>query len=97
MVPVGPVASAVLADVVLAAGDDATEDRCELHPLGGRRRDLHLRSPGKGAALDDLRAAWASLGLEMHELKTVVVDDPRHLAVSLGPVSNTRPATSTLR
>ena len=48
--PVGPVASAVLADVVLAAGDDALrEDRCELHPLGGRRRDLRLRSPGEGS------------------------------------------------
>ena len=47
--PVGPVASAVLADAVLAAGDDALRvDRCELHPLGGRRRDLRRRSPGEG-------------------------------------------------
>ena len=96
--PVGPVASAVLADVVLAAGDDALRrtgasfirwvDDVVIFAFDRR---------GRGASLDTLRAAWASLGLEMHELKTVVVDDPRHLAVSLGPVSNMRPATSTLR
>ena len=96
--PVGPVASAVLADAVLAAGDDALRRAGasfirwvdDVVIFASDRR-------GRGAALDALREAWASLGLEMHELKTVVVDDPRHLAESLGRVSNMRPATSTLR
>jgi hypothetical protein len=96
--PVGPVASAVLADVVLASGDDA------LRRVGASFvrwvDDVVIFASdrrGRGAALDALRAAWASLGLEMHELKTVVLDDPRQLAVSLGTVSNVHPATSTLR
>jgi hypothetical protein len=95
---VGPVASAVLADVVLASGDDA------LRRVGASFvrwvDDVVIFASdrrGRGAALDALRAAWASLGLEMHELKTVVLDDPRHLTVSLGPTSNMHPATSTLR
>ena len=96
--PVGPVASAVLADVVLASGDDAlrrvgasfTRWVDDVVIFASDRR-------GRGAALDALRAAWASLGLEMHELKTFIVDDPSHLAVPLGPVSNMHPAPSTLR
>jgi hypothetical protein len=52
---------------------------------------------GRGVALDGLRAAWASIGLEMHEQKTVVLDDPWRLAVPLGRMSNVHPATSTLR
>ena len=78
--PVGPVASAVLADAVLAAGDDALRsDGCELRPLGGRRRDLRPRSPGDGQRRSTpSEAAWASLGLEMHERKTVLLDDPGH-------------------
>jgi hypothetical protein len=92
--PVGPVASAVLADAVLAAGDDA------LRRTGASFirwvDDVMIFAPdrrGRGAALDGLRAAWASLGLEMHEQKTVILDDPGHQAVSPGPVSNMRPAT----
>ncbi len=96
--PVGPVASAVLADAVLAAGDDALR-RAGVSFI--RWVDdvviFAFDRQGRGAALACLRAAWASLGLEMHEQKTVVLDDPGHPAVSLGPVSNIHPATSTLR
>jgi hypothetical protein len=97
--PVGPVASAVLADVVLAAGDDA------LRATGARFirwvDDVAIFAPdrrARAAALDALRAAWAPLGLEMHERKTVFLDDPgHHPAVSLGEVSTMHPATLTLR
>jgi hypothetical protein len=96
--PIGPVASAVLADAVLAAGDDA------LRMTGASFirwvDDVAIFAPdrrARAAALDALRAAWASLGLKMHEQKTVFLDDPGHLVVSLGPVSNMHPAISTLR
>jgi hypothetical protein len=93
--PVGPVPSAVLADAVLAAGDDA------LRSTGAsfvRWVDdvaiFALDRPTRAAAVDALRGAWTSLGLEMHEQKTVLLDDPEGLSASLGTASNARPATS---
>ena len=96
--PVGPVASAVLADAVLAAGDDAlrTTGTSFIRWVD----DVVIFAPDRRArvaALDTLRTAWAALGLEMHEEKTGSLDDPGSLGTSLGPPSNTRPATSTLR
>ena len=73
--PVGPVASAILADAVLAAGDLA------LRQAGWRHLrwvdDVAIFTDGRRAAasaLDALRAAWTPLGLELHPGKTCILD-----------------------
>ncbi len=87
--PVGPAGSALLADAVLAAGDDA------LRSTGASFvrwvDDVAIFAPdrrARAAALGALREAWASLGLEMHEQKTVLLDDPRDVTASAGTTSN---------
>ncbi len=76
--PAGPVGSALLADAVLAAGDDA------LRSAGASFvrwvDDVAIFAPDRRArasALGALREAWASFGLEMHEQKTLLLDDLR--------------------
>jgi Reverse transcriptase (RNA-dependent DNA polymerase) len=78
--PVGPVGSALLADAVLAVGDHA------LRTTGaGFVRwvdDVAIFAPDRRArasAIGTLREAWGSLGLEMHERKTLLLDDPRDM------------------
>jgi len=75
--PVGPTASAILADAVLAAGDDA------LRAFGATHLrwvdDVAIFSSGRrgaSAALDTLMAAWEQLGLEPNGTKTGVHTDP---------------------
>lgn len=73
--PVGPVGSAILADAVLSIGDEA------LRPTGA----AHVRwvddvaifatdDRTRAAALEALRRAWSSCGLEPHDGKTVLLD-----------------------
>jgi hypothetical protein len=96
--PAGPAASVLLADAVLAAGDDA------LRSTGASFvrwvDDVAIFAPDRRAratALGALRVAWASLGLEMHERKTLLLDDPRGVTASAGTTSNVPSGTSTLR
>ena len=73
--PVGPEPSAVLADAVLFAGDTAL--RASGIPHLRWVDDVVIASPDRrsaAGALDRLRRAWAAVGLEVHEGKTVVLD-----------------------
>lgn len=88
--PVGPAASALLADAVLAVGDDALRST----GVGFVRwvDDVAIFAPdrrARAAALGALEEAWSSLGLEMHEQKTLLLDDPRQVTASAGAMSNT--------
>jgi hypothetical protein len=96
--PAGPAGSALLADAVLAAGDDA------LRSTGASFvrwvDDVAIFAPdrrARAAALGTLRDVWASLGLEIHEQKTLLLDDPRDVMASAGTMSNLPPETSALR
>jgi hypothetical protein len=83
--PIGPVASAVLANAVLATLDDAVRGRGVPHlrwvddvvAFGGSPR-------AAGQALDALRAAAADIGLALHDEKTRIVDDPWEARALLG-------------
>jgi hypothetical protein len=94
--PVGPSASAPLADVVLAAGDDVLRASGagfvrwvdDVVILASDRRT-------RAAALDDLAQAWAGVGLQMHEGKTVLLDDPRDVTGWMGTTSNV-PSTAAM-
>ena len=72
--PAGPPASALLADAVLPAGDVA------LRPIARHVRwvdDVAIFAGDRrraASALDDLRAAWTPLGLELHPGKTAILD-----------------------
>lgn len=95
--PVGPQASALLADAVLAAGDDALRSA----GIGFVRwvDDVALFAPDRrtrATALRALRGAWAELGLRMHDGKTVLLEG-RCVATSVGSTSNVRSAASALR
>jgi len=75
--PVGPEASAVLADAVLSAGDDAIRATGAAHvrwvdDVVIFAADIRTRT----AALDALRRAWGSLGLRLHDGKTALLDGP---------------------
>jgi hypothetical protein len=96
--PAGPAGSAVLADVVLTSGDTA------LRSAGASFvrwvDDVVIFAPDRRAravALGALRDAWASVGLEMHEQKTLLLDDPRDVRASAGTMSNVPSGTSALR
>lgn len=80
--PVGPEASAVLANAVLATADRALEG-------AGIRYlrwvdDLVLAGQDPGAALHVLRDALARIGLRLNERKTRVVLDPRAMGAPSG-------------
>ena len=96
--PAGPAGSALLADAVLAAGDHA------LRSTGANFvrwvDDVTIFAPDRRAratALGALAVAWASLGLDMHEQKTLLLDDPRELTASGEAMSNALSGVSTLR
>jgi hypothetical protein len=83
--PVGPAASAVLANVTLVALDDALR----------RRGTPHLRwvddvvafAPSKADALlvlAELHRASAGIGLQLHDAKTRLIDDPGEARSILG-------------
>jgi len=83
--PVGPAASAVLGNAVLAGLDDAFERRGMPHlrwvddllGFASSRREARL-------ALDGLRSAGAGIGLELHVEKTRIVEDPAEARVLVG-------------
>jgi Reverse transcriptase (RNA-dependent DNA polymerase) len=79
--PVGPCASAPLADAVLSVGDDAVRATGVAHARWVD--DVAIFAPDAGsraAAFEALRQAWASLGLEVHDGKTAFVDAPEEIA-----------------
>ncbi len=93
----GPVASALLADTVLSAGDDAIRATGAAHVRWVD--DVAIFAPdarSRAAALEALRRAWASLGLEIHDGKTVLLDrSPGE--VHLGTAPNSSVVSSALR
>ena len=73
--PVGPSVSALLADAVLAAGDDAIRATGAAHVRWVD--DVAIFAPdarSRTVAFEALRRAWASLGLEVHDGKTAFLD-----------------------
>jgi hypothetical protein len=95
--PVGPAASALLSDAVLSAGDDAIRATGAGHvrwvdDVAIFAHDARTRT----AALEALRRVWASLGLELHDGKTALLDGPAG-GSDFGATSNPSPATSALR
>jgi hypothetical protein len=86
--PVGPAASALLADAVLSAGDDAIRATGAMHVRWVD--DIAIFAPDprtRAVALEALRRAWASFGLELHDGKTVLLDELPEGA-HVGAVSN---------
>jgi hypothetical protein len=75
--PVGPAVSAVLADAVLSAGDEAIRGAGAAHARWVD--DVAIFAPDartRTDALLALRRSWASFGLELHDGKTLLFDDP---------------------
>jgi Reverse transcriptase (RNA-dependent DNA polymerase) len=73
--PVGPSASAPLADAVLSVGDDAIRATGVAHTRWVDDVTIFALDAGaRAAAFKALREAWASLGLEVHDGKTVFLD-----------------------
>ncbi len=91
-IPVGPVASAVLADAVLSAGDDAIRRSGASHVRWVD--DVTIFAPDartRTGALRALRRSWASFGLELHDGKTVLFDDPVTADTCARTTSDARP------
>ena len=92
--PVGPEASAVLADAVLFAGDTAlrVEGLAHLRWVD----DVVIAAPDRRSAvraLDRLREAWAAVGLEVHDGKTIILDRDGFGALLARPNSPAGPAS----
>lgn len=95
--PVGPAVSGLLADAVLSAGDDAIRATGAAHVRWVD--DVVIFAPDartRAAALEALRRAWASLGLEIHDGKTVLLDGSAGDA-HLGTGANSFGVSSALR
>jgi hypothetical protein len=91
-IPVGPAVSAVLADAVLSAGDDAIRGAGAAHvrwvdDVTIFASDARTRKD----ALRALRRSWASFGLELHDGKTGLFDDPAAGDLSARTASDARP------
>lgn len=96
--PIGPAASALLADAVLSVGDDAV--RATGVPHVRWVDDVAIFAPDRrtGArALEALRRSWAAVGLELHEDKTAVFTEADAARVHLGARTSSPVAPSTLR
>jgi hypothetical protein len=90
--PVGPAVSAVLADAVLSAGDEAIRATGAAHVRWVD--DVTIFAPDRRTRTDALlalRRAWASFGLELHDGKTVLFDGPAVGDVCARTASDTRP------
>jgi hypothetical protein len=86
--PVGPPVSAVLADAVLSAGDDAIRGAGAAHVRWVD--DVAIFAPDartRTEALRALRRTWASFGLELHDGKTVLFDGPTAGDICAGTAS----------
>ncbi len=93
--PVGPAASAVLAEAVLVAGDQALDAAGALYVRWVDDVAVFATERGTGtAALTELHRAWASLGLVAHDGKTATLDAiegwPRSVAMSTSAVTAVR-------
>jgi hypothetical protein len=74
--PVGPAASAVLAEGVLAAGDHALRSKGTMHVRWVDDVAIFAASRREAmAALDTLIAAWRSIGLAPNEAKIALHTD----------------------
>jgi Reverse transcriptase (RNA-dependent DNA polymerase) len=96
--PVGPAASAVLAEAVLCAGDHAIRATGVAHVRWVD--DIAIFAPDattRAGALDALRRAWSALGLELHDGKTVLLDDHASAGMHAWGKSNSAAAPATLR
>jgi hypothetical protein len=72
--PVGPAASSVLAEAVLAVGDDAVRSTGTAHVRWVD--DVVIFAPDRLTgirALDALRRSWQCVGLDLHEGKTAIL------------------------
>jgi len=90
--PVGPAVSAVLADAVLSAGDEAIRATGAAHVRWVD--DVTIFAPDRRTRTDALlalRRAWASFGLELHDGKTVLFDGPAAGDVCARTASDARP------
>ncbi|MGZ5213468.1 MAG: RNA-directed DNA polymerase [Actinomycetota bacterium] len=86
--PVGPTASALLADAVLSVGDDAIRASGAAHVRWVDDVTIFAPdAPTRAAALEALRRVWAPLGLELHDGKTALLDEPAGEA-HVGAASN---------
>jgi hypothetical protein len=75
--PVGPAASAVLANVTLAVLDDALRTRYTPHLRWVDDVVAFASSRAGGLrALAELHRASATIGLELHDAKTRIIEDP---------------------
>jgi hypothetical protein len=95
--PVGPGPSAVLAEAVLSAGDHVI--RAAGVPHVRWVDDVAIFASDartQMSAFEELRRVWASLGLEVHDGKTVFLDGPEGMAY-LGTAPNSPAASSALR
>jgi len=72
--PVGPTASAVLADAVLSVGDDAIRSTGASHLRWVDDVVIFAGEHRTGTrALDALRRSWRDVGLDPHEGKTAIM------------------------
>ena len=87
--PIGPLASAVLADAVLSSGDAAIRVTGVEHLRWVD--DVAIFAPDRRTgvrSLDALRESLAAVGLSLHEGKTKVFSDPAAVAAHLGSRRN---------
>lgn len=94
--PIGPDASAVLADAVLFAGDAALRSAGDSHLRWVD--DVVISAPDRRSAvraLDRLRQAWAAVGLQIHDGKTLLLDRDGFGALRARP--NSPAGTASLR
>jgi hypothetical protein len=96
--PVGPAASALLADAVLSAGDEAIRLTGATHVRWVDDVAIFAPDPAtRAAALEAVRRALAGLGLELHDGKTLLFDDTDAAEAHLGAMSNSPAASFPLR
>jgi len=79
--PIGPPPSAVVAEAVLSAGDDAVRSAGAAHVRWVDDVVIFAADRWTGIrALDALRRGWRDVGLDLHEGKTAILTDPCALA-----------------
>lgn len=96
--PIGPVASAVLADAVLSTGDEAIRVAGAEHLRWVD--DVAIFAPDRRTgvrSLDALREGLCVVGLELHEGKTMEFSDPKEGAAHLRSRQSSPGARSPLR
>lgn len=92
--PVGPVASAVLGNAALVPLDEALRARDVPHLRWVDDVAAFASSRGEARrALESLRRAAAGIGLELHDVKTRILDDPEE-ARSIFGIPNSRGAAT---